>query len=96
MSTLECNQASHFFTLQLLKNSLDGFLAVGQLNSESTFNRRFDMHVMTCNLRLTQETFVSEVEILRNEMESSEVVVEGEFASESQMEEWNFSEHLVL
>lgn len=52
--------------------------------------------MMTCNLLLPQETFVSEVEILRSEMESSEVVVEGEFASESQMEEWNFSEHSVF
>jgi len=37
---------------------------------------------------------VSEVEVLRSEMESTEVTIEGEFAAQSTMEEWGFSEYL--
>ena len=36
---------------------------------------------------------MSEVEVLREEMKETEVVVEGEFATESKMAEWGFSEY---
>lgn len=44
---------------------------------------------------LAKETFICEVEVLRSEMESSELVIEGEFASEADMADWGFSEYLV-
>ena len=40
-----------------------------------------------------KETFIAEVEVLREEMRETEVVVEGEFATEAQMAEWGFSEY---
>lgn len=42
-----------------------------------------------------KETFVIEVEIIKSEMESSEVVVEGEYMSTEKMEELGYSEHFV-
>lgn len=39
-----------------------------------------------------QETFICEVEVLKSEMTSCELVVEGEFASVLTMEEWGWSE----
>ena len=42
---------------------------------------------------IAEETFISEVEILREEMRETEVVVEGQFASEADMVEWGFSEY---
>ncbi|CAK9056486.1 Uncharacterized protein SCF082_LOCUS30427 [Durusdinium trenchii] len=44
---------------------------------------------------LPTETFVSEVEVLRSEMESTELTVEGEFATEADMIEWGFSEQRI-
>ena len=56
-----------------------------------------DIIIITCDCfqPVAQETFISEVEIIRSEMESQEVVVEGEYASEQTMTEWGFSEYLV-
>ncbi|CAL1164117.1 unnamed protein product [Cladocopium goreaui] len=42
-----------------------------------------------------KETFIAEVEVLREEMRETEVVVEGEFATEAQMAEWGFSEQRI-
>ena len=42
-----------------------------------------------------KETFLTEVEVLREELMESEVVIEGEFASEAQLMEWGFSELLA-
>ena len=43
-----------------------------------------------------QETFIAEVEVLRSEMMSCKLVVEGEFVSTEKMEEWGFSEYLYF
>lgn len=40
-----------------------------------------------------QDTFVAEVEILRSEMQSSELLVEGEFLTHDAMIEKGISEH---
>ena len=37
--------------------------------------------------------FISEVELIREEMLENEVVIEGEFATVATMETWGFSEH---
>ena len=42
-----------------------------------------------------QETFVAEVEVMRMEMKSCDLVVEGEFWSEEKMYEMGYSEYLV-
>ena len=42
----------------------------------------------------SQETFVAEVEVMRMEMKSCDLVVEGEFWSEEKMYEQGFSEYL--
>lgn len=39
-----------------------------------------------------QETFMCEVEVIKAEMTSCELVVEGQFVSQATMEEWGFSE----
>lgn len=43
-----------------------------------------------------KETFICEVEVLRQELKECELLVEGQFASESQMEEWNYTPHFGL
>lgn len=40
----------------------------------------------------TKETFIAEVEIIKSEMESSEVNVEGQYMSQAKMEEEGYSE----
>ena len=42
----------------------------------------------------TKETFICEVEVMKSELTESEVTVEGEFVSQSTMEEWGWSEYL--
>jgi len=45
----------------------------------------------------SQETFICEVEVLKSEMTSCEVTVEGEFVSEATMQdEWGWSEPIDL
>lgn len=44
----------------------------------------------------SKETFVAEVEIIKSEMEASEVTVDGEYMSQDKMEELGYSEPLVL
>ena len=43
---------------------------------------------------VAQETFICEVEIMKSELTECEVTVEGEFVSQSTMEEWGWSESL--
>lgn len=52
--------------------------------------------MQTCH-SAAKETFITEVYVIREEMKSSEVVVEGEFASEETMsEQWGWSEILAI
>lgn len=44
----------------------------------------------------SKETFICEVEVLRQELKECELLVEGQFASESQMEEWGYTQHFGL
>ena len=43
-----------------------------------------------------KETFVTEVEVLREEMRETELIVEGQFATEADMVEWGFSEQFGM
>lgn len=42
-----------------------------------------------------QETFINEVEIIRSELESAELVIEGQFVSVATMEEWGRTEYFA-
>ncbi|CAE7894099.1 unnamed protein product, partial [Symbiodinium necroappetens] len=42
-----------------------------------------------------QATFISEVDVMRQQMIESEVVIEGEFASVETMQEWGFTEQRI-
>lgn len=50
-------------------------------------------HYCAYSTPLAKETFCAEVEVLRQEMQSSELVIEGEFLSHDQMVQKGFSEH---
>lgn len=55
-------------------------------------------HLSTFKRSLPQlpakETFICEVDVLKAEMESCELTIEGEFISEAKMEEMGWSENL--
>lgn len=45
-------------------------------------------------MTLAQETFICEVEIIREELRQCELIIEGEFVTEEEMEKWGWSERL--
>ena len=54
-------------------------------------------HFIIFNIPLTQETFIQEVEVLRQELEETEVVIDGEYVSrDTMLNEWKWSENLGL
>ena len=54
-------------------------------------------HFIIFNILLTQETFIQEVEVLRQELEETEVVIDGEYVSrDTMLNEWKWSENLGL
>lgn len=54
-------------------------------------------HLLLPNMSPAKATFIEEVEVIRSELEESEVTVEGENISKDDMlNEWGWSEFLVF
>ena len=52
-------------------------------------------HLRFCSLRSAQETFIQEVEVIRQEMEETEVVIDGEYVDkQTLLETWGWTETL--
>lgn len=73
--------------------------AVSTLCGENNIYRKTiqtNNHSSSARRLWAEETFCAEVEILRSEMQSTEIVVDGEFLSHTDMTEKGFSEHFGL
>ena len=61
--------------------------------STSEFDLSSPIQLGTALCTPAQETFIAEVEVLREEMQSTEVVIEGEFLSHVDMTDKGMSEY---